>query len=201
MLGSDSKSFAFDLSPSVSSLCQWHCPVSVLFTLLKVHWLPILSQGPWEMAKEGNIAPIWLSLNREMGDLPKVGELVLVPEPAVELLWWVLICHFFWLQAGVRVSIAVKQAAWVYITQNRFWELEGEKLFELEFRSLIYGKTKSNYEDGYNQQKFCFVLFLAALGLRCCTWVFSSCGKRGLLFVAVRGLLIEVASLVAERGL
>ena len=30
---------------------------------------------------------------------------------------------------------------------------------------------------------------------------FSSCGERGLLFVVVRGLLIEVASLVVEHGL
>ena len=30
---------------------------------------------------------------------------------------------------------------------------------------------------------------------------FSSCSERGLLFVAVRGLLIAVASLVAEHGL
>ena len=44
-------------------------------------------------------------------------------------------------------------------------------------------------------------LFLAALGLPCCMRAFSSCGKRGLLFVAVRGLLIAVASLVAEHGL
>ena len=44
-------------------------------------------------------------------------------------------------------------------------------------------------------------LFLAALGLRCCARAFSSCGERGLLFIAVRGLLIEVASLVAEHGL
>ena len=44
-------------------------------------------------------------------------------------------------------------------------------------------------------------LFLAALGLRCRAWAFSSCGERGLLFVAVRGLLIAVASLVAEHGL
>ena len=43
--------------------------------------------------------------------------------------------------------------------------------------------------------------FLAALGLRCCARAFSSCGERGLLFVAVRGLLIAVASLVAEHGL
>ena len=44
-------------------------------------------------------------------------------------------------------------------------------------------------------------LFLAALGLRCCARAFSSCGERGLLFIVVRGLLIVVASLVAERGL
>ena len=44
-------------------------------------------------------------------------------------------------------------------------------------------------------------LFLAALGLRCCVQAFSNCGKRGLLFVVVRGLLIAVASLVAKHGL
>ena len=38
-------------------------------------------------------------------------------------------------------------------------------------------------------------LFMAALGLRCCAWAFSSCSKRGLLFVVVRRLLIAVASL------
>ena len=38
-------------------------------------------------------------------------------------------------------------------------------------------------------------IFVAAHGL------FSSCGERGLLFVAVCGLLIAVASLVAEHGL
>ena len=43
--------------------------------------------------------------------------------------------------------------------------------------------------------------FLAVLGLRCCARVFSSCGERGLLFVAVCGLLIAVASLVVEHGL
>ena len=49
---------------------------------------------------------------------------------------------------------------------------------------------------------FIFIyLFLAALGLRCCTWAFSSCVKRGLLFIAVHGLLIAVASLVVEHGL
>ena len=44
-------------------------------------------------------------------------------------------------------------------------------------------------------------LFLAALGLRCCTWAFSSCGEWGLLFVAVHGLLVAVASLAVVHGL
>ena len=44
-------------------------------------------------------------------------------------------------------------------------------------------------------------LFLAALGLHYCAQAFSSCGERGLLFVAVRRLLIAVASLVVEHRL
>ena len=44
-------------------------------------------------------------------------------------------------------------------------------------------------------------LLLAALGLHCCVRAFSTCGEQGLLFVAVRGLLVAVASLVAEHGL
>ena len=48
---------------------------------------------------------------------------------------------------------------------------------------------------------FLINLFLAALGLRCCARAFSSCGERGLLLVAVRRLLMAVASLVAEHGL
>ena len=46
-----------------------------------------------------------------------------------------------------------------------------------------------------------FFFFLAASGLHCCVQAFSSCGKQGLLFVEVRGLLIVVVSLVAEHGL
>ena len=42
---------------------------------------------------------------------------------------------------------------------------------------------------------------MVALGLRCCAHAFFSCGEQGLLFVAVHGLLIAVASLVAEHGL
>ena len=48
---------------------------------------------------------------------------------------------------------------------------------------------------------FLFIYILAMLGLHCRVWAFSSSGERRLLFIAVRGLLIAVASLVAEHGL
>ena len=44
-------------------------------------------------------------------------------------------------------------------------------------------------------------LFLAVLGLRFCARAFSSCGKWGPLFIAVRGPLAIAASLVAEHRL
>ena len=44
-------------------------------------------------------------------------------------------------------------------------------------------------------------LFMAVLGLRFCTRAFSSCGKWGPLFIAVRGPLIIAVSLVAEHRL
>ena len=44
-------------------------------------------------------------------------------------------------------------------------------------------------------------LYLAVLGLRFCARAFSSCGKWGPLFIAVRGPLTAVASLVAEHRL
>ena len=42
---------------------------------------------------------------------------------------------------------------------------------------------------------------MVVLGLRFCARAFSSCGKQGPLFTAVRGPLIIVASLVAEHRL
>ena len=48
---------------------------------------------------------------------------------------------------------------------------------------------------------FFFNLFMAVLGLRFCARAFSSCGKRGPLFITVRGPLTIAASLVAEHRL
>ena len=53
----------------------------------------------------------------------------------------------------------------------------------------------------FKGQVFYLFIYLAALGLRCCAQAFSSCVERGLLFLAVRRLLIAVASLFAEHRL
>ena len=63
------------------------------------------------------------------------------------------------------------------------------------------GKMSSIYFTIFFKFIYLINLFLAALGLYCCTLAFLSCGERELLFIAVHGLLIAVASLVAERGL
>ena len=44
-------------------------------------------------------------------------------------------------------------------------------------------------------------LWMAVLGLRFCARAFSTCGKWGPLFIAVRGLLTIAASLVVEHRL
>ena len=66
---------------------------------------------------------------------------------------------------------------------------------------FLKGSYPNNFNCYYIKKNLCIYLFLAALGLLCCTWAFSSCRELGLLFVAVRGLLIAVASLVVEQGL
>ena len=70
--------------------------------------------------------------------------------------------------------------------------------------NMLYSKYRYAFSLKEGSIKFILFfiyLFLAVLGLRCCTWASSSCGQRGLLFVVVRRLLIAVVSLVAEHGL
>ena len=70
----------------------------------------------------------------------------------------------------------------------------------LPSRGNQYPKFGIYYSHTFFKNLFIYLL-LAVLGLRCCAGAFSSCGERGPLFVAVHGLLIAVASLVAEHGL
>ena len=45
------------------------------------------------------------------------------------------------------------------------------------------------------------IIILTVVGLCCCLWACSSCGKQGLLSIAMCGLLGAVASLAAEHRL
>ena len=82
-------------------------------------------------------------------------------------------------------------------------------LRQMEMLTFVLTSSCCWYEDQIKkqnrswEQKICLnvyfyyfsnILFICplrtALGLRCCPWAFSGCGKWGLLSVAVRGLLI-----------
>ena len=70
-----------------------------------------------------------------------------------------------------------------------------------------FGATFCREKDNHHAQViYLFIylflyLFLAVLGLRFCARAFSSCGKRGPLFIAMRRPLTIAASLVAEHRL
>ena len=53
----------------------------------------------------------------------------------------------------------------------------------------------------FQMSKCVCVCVLVVLVLHCCTLAFSSCGEQGLLFIAVPGLLVVLASLVADHGI
>ena len=74
---------------------------------------------------------------------------------------------------------------------KQYFSINEHKLFEIE--DFFFLKFKFFYLFIY--------LFMAVLGLRFCARAFSSCGKWGPLFIAVRGPLTIAASLVAEHRL
>ena len=72
-------------------------------------------------------------------------------------------------------------------------------IISLFFFFLIRGIFPFTFFKNY---LFLFIyLFMAVPGLCFCTRAFSSCGKRGPLFIAMRGPLTITASLVAEHRL
>ena len=61
-----------------------------------------------------------------------------------------------------------------------------------------------DFNTSHLKKKFIYLfiyLFMAVLGLRFCARAFPSCGKRGPLFIAVRGPLTIAAPLVAGHRL
>ena len=83
---------------------------------------------------------------------------------------------------GLFIYIGIFALDWLFFSIKTIYFYELTIIFYLFIYSFIHS-------------------FMAALGLCCCTWAFSSCYKQGLLFIAVCGLLIAVASLVVEHGL
>ena len=71
----------------------------------------------------------------------------------------------------------------------------------VSFISILKFSKYRSFASFFKKINLFIYLFLSALGLRCCAHTFSTCGEWGLLFIAVRGLLIVVASLVLEHGL
>ena len=70
------------------------------------------------------------------------------------------------------------------------------------FGQEVFYSLMVSFQDLFLHKRHLFYLFIfGCLGLRCCAWAFFSCGERGLLFLAVHGLLIAVSSLVAEHQL
>ena len=76
--------------------------------------------------------------------------------------------------------------------------------YPLIFFFFFRGKPKSFFFliiRTFNYYLFIYLFILAVLGLRFCARAFSSCTKRGPLFIVVRGPLTIAASLVVEHRL
>ena len=97
------------------------------------------------------------------------------------------------------------------------WHAYLSTLYNFYDTYITFMKRKNKHENYRNISVFFFLkeflyfyflfiylfiyLFLAVSGLHICARAFSSCGKRGPLFIAVRGPLTIAASLVAEHKL
>ena len=112
-----------------------------------------------------------------------------------------IICVLYLDLYSFKLFLYMVGAMWV---QCLICSLNGEQLDPISFHNLPFPhllKMSPLFYLFIYLFIYFYLYFLAALGLRCCAWAFSSCGEQGLLFVAVHWLLIVVASLVAEHGL
>ena len=85
----------------------------------------------------------------------------------------------------------------MYIRRSGLALSYGNATFNFFFFTFNFLRTW--YTVFFLFKKYFIYLFLAVLGLHCCMRAFCSCGERGLLFVAVRGL-IAVASRCGTRA-
>ena len=81
-------------------------------------------------------------------------------------------------------------------------QLENISLKEVHFWFIVLSAINKGIKTFFFLIIYLFIyLFIAVLGLRFCARAFSSCGKWGPLFIAVRRPLTIAASLVAEHRL
>ena len=106
------------------------------------------------------------------------------PESEVLAAYFTHLFLFLSVQEREMMTLCPSEGAFSVTTKLKCWTIR---------------KTLTNWQCFLTS--FFFFFFLAALGLRCCAWAFSSCGEQGLPFLVVWRLLIAVASLVAECGL
>ena len=82
--------------------------------------------------------------------------------------------------------------------QKTGWEEAWPLVYPLGLVLCALG-TGDTYWGFFNINLFIY-LFLAALGLRCCTRAFSSCGEQRLLFVTVAGFSLRCLLLLRSTG-
>ena len=120
----------------------------------------------------------------------------------------------FWLKVLNRVIHTQLNTSILKTTTcgSIWWGLNSASNLLLKLSPLRRGRKRVTWLRGgviigNSHEEFFFLinlfiyLFLAVLGLRFCARAFSSCGKWGPLFFAVRGPLTIAASLVAEHRL
>ena len=126
-----------------------------------------------------------------------------------EMVFWQLLEHGLW---KIYISFSVhKQSPFLFtsalsLKTASWWRLDLTEPFPA--LSSQRGHKKGGAWGWMSAQSFFFLIlfiylfiYLAVLGLRFCARAFSSCSERGPLFMAVRGPLTIVASLVAEHRL
>ena len=132
--------------------------------------------------------------------------------PVTKLLYGLLWYGSTEIIAKVHIEKKVKPSSWnkAAETKTQIWDgsfsilVCNHKAFLLYFPSVVYGEWPCSirvWSFFFFFLIYLFNLFLAVLGLRFCARAFSSCGKWGPLFIAVRGPLTIAASLVVEHRL
>ena len=124
--------------------------------------------------------------------------------------------HVAWLRDGVVVEMLQdwKDRMWTGWTcwgKRKNWEYSSwvSAVAQLDEWLVPFTRLKNFGKDQLWESRrslvsfviYLFYLFLVVVGLHCCAQAWASCGRRGLVFVAVHRLPVAVTSPVAEDRL